>query len=228
MQHSKKITFVPFERDQNIEDSSELNERGENNTTTEIQQDFRIQGVPLNRNITTNYSNKNKSKLIKQLLLVLKLATVNAYDEKGLIKDEQGISVPNSSVPNLLQLAMNRSSNVVGRNAFVYQCYRAGISPELISEFSLKNQLQNLYLRQNTPVPTTNESGLLNTNIDNNQTFPKQLEHKLEVRKKRKYSFDQPEINIKKKFKEQINKNKLRKPKIKLKFKKLNRKWIIP
>lgn len=59
--------------------------------------------------------------------------------------------MPHSSLPSLLQLAMSQSSDTVEKNEFFYQCFRAKIDPDFITETNLKNQLIQMYHSETKP-----------------------------------------------------------------------------
>ena len=85
-----------------------------------------------------------KSKLLKQIRVILGLAKIEGYDDSGRIRGEKGIFLPNSDIVSLLNNAMTPGRVLIGQDIFISLLKEAKIPPELIVNDNVRAKLVGL------------------------------------------------------------------------------------
>jgi len=96
---------------------------------------------------TTNTSKKrlpltNTEKILRIIKIVLKLASVNGYDDEGRVKGANGY-ISGSSLVVLLNYALSFGQPLIGELEFIRLLKEANVDPDLIVNENLKNKLLN-------------------------------------------------------------------------------------
>lgn len=88
---------------------------------------------------------KQVDKLSKLLKIILSLARVGGYDVLGRVKAKNGRYVDSSSLIDLLLHAMSFGKALIGEREFVHLLYEAQVTPDLLINENVKQQLASLY-----------------------------------------------------------------------------------
>lgn len=158
MEFSDKVTVVPH-----------------TNTTSsniETQTEVIPQKEKKSKGSQTLPTMKAAEKLAKLLKIILKIASINGYDEEGRIKDDNGVTIFQSDLVSLLQKAMSYEKVLVGKNEFINLLYKANVSPELLVNDDMRARLMLLYKQ---PAKQT-ESKSVQTTTTEVETEPKNLQ----------------------------------------------------
>jgi hypothetical protein len=81
----------------------------------------------------------------RMLKIILKLASVNAYDETGRIKNTSGTSIENSDIVTLLNHALSKGTKLVAESEFVEMLHKGNVEPDLIINDNVRAKLEYLY-----------------------------------------------------------------------------------
>ena len=89
----------------------------------------------------TNSKIAPKSKLLKQIRVILGLAKIQGYDESGRIRDSKGNFIPNSDIVTLINHAMTPGRVLIGQDVFISLLKEAKITPDLIINDNVRSKL---------------------------------------------------------------------------------------
>ena len=84
-----------------------------------------------------------KSKILRQIKVILSLAKIGGYDDEGKIKDDYGNFIPNSDIATLLNYAMTPGRVMIGQDHFIKLLKKANVSPDLIINDNIRAKLIN-------------------------------------------------------------------------------------
>jgi len=87
---------------------------------------------------------KSLDKVFKIVSIALKLAKINAFDQDGRIRNDEGEIVPNSNMAILLQHAMKNGRVLVGEEEFIKLLQEANVTSDLILNDNIRNKLNQL------------------------------------------------------------------------------------
>lgn len=124
MRHAKKVMLVPQEGS------------GPEFNATETQE---VSTIPQKKeNSIRKYAYDRE---LKRCKILLKLAMYGGYDDLGRIKLGDGTFMEDSDIIPLLMHALSPGRNIKGINEFVDLLHRAGVSPELVINTSVRDML---------------------------------------------------------------------------------------
>jgi len=86
----------------------------------------------------------------KKRLLLLRLASINAYNKYGYIASPSGIFMPNTNISSLIKYALNETAKApAGATSFTNLLAVAGVTPNDVNNLNVKRKLARLI----TPTP---------------------------------------------------------------------------
>jgi hypothetical protein len=117
MNHSRKMVLMPAEA---VDQSTQ---------------------TPPNNYARPEKGSKEMDKLHKLLNIVLKIASVNGYDQNFRIYDANGSPITNSDIVVLLNNAVTPGKILYGENDFIRLLYEAQVNPQWIVNENVRNKL---------------------------------------------------------------------------------------
>ena len=96
---------------------------------------------------------KKNSKQLNMARVILKLASINGYNDREEIKLEDGSYLDNTNVIDLLNYAMTPTRARKGIEHFVNLLHEAGVEPLLILNGQLKHMLAQRTMRPPSVIP---------------------------------------------------------------------------
>ena len=137
MEHSQKMILTPMETESPPtlppSTASNIVYNSEQQTQPKIVKSRKTKSHPLLEKITN------------QLLITLKLAKIDGYDDKLRIRNNSNDFIDSSNVVNLLQNATSNAKVLIGEEPFIDRLFEAGVGPELLSNENYKYKLIKLY-----------------------------------------------------------------------------------
>ena len=126
MRDAKKVMLVPQEGGGPELNMTELN-------TQEVS--------PLTQKKENSIRKYAYERELKRCKILLKLAAYGGYDDLGRIKLADGTFMEDSNIIPLLMHVLSSGRNIKGINEFVDLLHRAGVSPELVINTSVRDML---------------------------------------------------------------------------------------
>ena len=110
---------------------------------------------------------RKNTKSLNLARIILKLASVNAYNEREELKHDDGSFMTDTDIADLLSYATTPTKSRKGVEQFVNRLHEAGVSPNLILNSQVKQMLaqRTMHVPLNEPPatmyvePTTHRSG---------------------------------------------------------------------
>ena len=137
--------------------------------------------------------NTPKSKILKQIRVILGLAKIQAYDEVGRIRDSKGNFLPNSDIVTLLNNAMTPGRVLTGQDVFISLLKEAKIPPELITNDNVRAKLTGLTTQIQTETIDDPQIHVQLAERERHVTKPKQTTEPQRYATKRSHEIE-PEI----------------------------------
>ncbi|RWR98555.1 hypothetical protein B4U79_09641, partial [Dinothrombium tinctorium] len=137
MDSVRKMVVVPYEQQANYQQPQDTS------VQQPLSQPSSNQSIEKRKKLILT----NNEKLLRMIKIVLRLASVNGYDDEGRIRSKKGIFIDKSNIITLLNHAMSIGHPLIGEQEFIELLREAKVDPSLIIHENVKTKLANNYVR---------------------------------------------------------------------------------
>lgn len=146
----RKVVMTPYISDDEEEEDNVFTEQQGGNIS-EVLEQVTSDNTPKNK--IKRYALDRQRKLLK---IILRLATINGYDNQERIKLRNGSYLDKSDVVSLLLYTLSPGKKVVGLEEFVELLREAGVTSDMVINENVKAMLQsNRKTNRSTPPSVT-------------------------------------------------------------------------